>query len=80
MRERLCKESRFSCLARALKICIIYIFNRNKLDLSIAFITTRGMFQEKALVDSRAIENFIDCKTIKQLRLGSKKLVTPINV
>jgi hypothetical protein len=38
----------------------IYIFLSNKLDIPLTLSTARGIFQEKVLVDSGAMENFID--------------------
>jgi hypothetical protein len=38
------------------------------------------MAEEKALVDSEAMENFIDHQTVKRLRLGTKKLKHPIPI
>jgi hypothetical protein len=36
------------------------------------------MAEETALIDSRAIENFIDYTTVKHLKLGLKKLERPV--
>ena len=38
------------------------------------------MAEEKALVDSGAMENFIDHQTVKRLKIGTKKLKDPIPV
>ena len=38
------------------------------------------MAEEIALVDSSATENFINCETIKKLKLGTKKLGTPVGL
>ncbi len=38
------------------------------------------MAEEIALVDSSATENFINCETIKKLKLGTKKLETPVGL
>ena len=37
----------------------------------------QGQAEETALLDSGATENFVDFKTICQLRLGTKKLIVP---
>jgi hypothetical protein len=58
----------------------MYLFKGNGLDLSIEVHSFKGMAEEKALVDSGAMENFIDPETIKQLKLGTKKLDRPIPV
>jgi hypothetical protein len=52
----------------------MYIFKGNRLELPIKFHSFKGMEEEKALVDSGAMENFIDHSTAKRLRLGTKKL------
>jgi len=38
------------------------------------------MAEEIALVDSGATKNFIDWETIKKLKLGTKKLETPVGL
>jgi hypothetical protein len=38
------------------------------------------MAEEVALIDSGAMENFIDQETIKKLKLGSKKLSEPVQL
>jgi hypothetical protein len=38
------------------------------------------MAEEVALIDSGAIENFIDQETVKKLKLGSKKLSEPVRL
>jgi hypothetical protein len=58
----------------------MYIFQGNKLDLPISLHTFKGMTEEKALVDSGAMENFIDQQTVDRLKLGTKKLFLPINL
>jgi len=40
----------------------------------------KGTAEEIALVDSGATENFIDQETIKKLKLGTKKLETPVGL
>lgn len=40
----------------------------------------KGMADELALVDSGAMENFIDQETVKRLKLGTKKLEVPVNL
>jgi hypothetical protein len=36
------------------------------------------MAEEVALIDSGAMENFINQETVKKLKLGSKKLSEPV--
>jgi hypothetical protein len=52
----------------------MYISKKNVLKIPFDFKTYMGGGKEKALIDSRATENFIDYKTVKQLKLGTKKL------
>ena len=40
----------------------------------------KGTADEIALVDSGTTENFIDRETIKKLKLGTKKLETPVGL
>jgi hypothetical protein len=58
----------------------MYIFEGNRLELPIKFHSFKGMEEEKALVDSGAMENFIDHSTAKRLRLRTKMLKHPILV
>jgi len=58
----------------------MYIFQGNRLDIPIKFHSFKGMAEEKALVNSGAMENFINHQTVKRLRLGTKKLKHPIPV
>jgi hypothetical protein len=55
----------------------MYVSNLNALKIPFAFKTYMAQAEERALVDSGATENFIDYKTVTQLRLGSNKLQTP---
>jgi hypothetical protein len=53
----------------------VYIFNsRNKLEVSITLHSFKGKAEETALIDSGAMENFINQKMVDRLKLGSKKL------
>jgi hypothetical protein len=58
----------------------MYIFKGNRLELPVEFCSFKGMAEEKALVDSSAMENFIDHSMVKQLKLETKKLMHPIPV
>jgi len=58
----------------------MYLFKGNRLDLPIEVRSFKGTAEEKALVDSGAMENFIDHETVKRLQLGTKKLDKPIPV
>jgi hypothetical protein len=55
----------------------MYVSNLNALEIPFAFKTYMAQAEEKALIDSGATENFIDYKTVAQLRLGSNKLLRP---
>ncbi len=65
MEEGLVPEQYQGTFLRALKINTMYIFKGNKLDLPIAFATHKGTSEEKALIDSGAMENFINLETVK---------------
>jgi hypothetical protein len=52
----------------------MYVSKKNALEIPFDFKTYMGGRKEKALVDSGAMENFIDYKTVKWLKLGTKKL------
>jgi len=58
----------------------MYIFKGNRLEIPVQFHSFKGMTEERALVNSDAMENFIDHSTIKRLKLGTKKLMHPILV
>jgi hypothetical protein len=53
----------------------MYVSKKNALEIPFDFKTYMGGGKEKALIDSGAMENFIDYKTVKQLKLGTKKLI-----
>ena len=52
----------------------MYIFRENRLELPIQVHSLKETAEEMALVDSGAMENFIDLRTVNRLRLGTKKL------
>jgi len=56
------------------------MFQENKLDLPISLHLFKGTTEEKALVDSGAMENFINPGTIAWLKLRTCRLELPINV
>jgi len=59
----------------------MYIFRSdNRLEIPITLSSFKGTAEEIALVDSGATENFIDQDTIKKLKLGTKKLETPVGL
>jgi hypothetical protein len=55
----------------------MYVSKENALEIPFDFKTYMAKAKETALVDSRAMENFIDYQTVVQLRLGSNKLAIP---
>ena len=66
-------------LANALQIRAVYIFDkRNKLKIPVIVSLSKGTIETLALVDSSAMENFINHKTAKRLKLGAEKLDDPI--
>jgi hypothetical protein len=59
----------------------VYQFNSsNKLELSISIHSFKGTAEEIALVDSGAMENFIDQKLVDKLKLGTRRLKQPIKL
>jgi len=53
----------------------MYIFNKsNKLKLPVTIYTFKGIAEELTLINSKAIENFVDQKLVEGLKLGSKRL------
>jgi hypothetical protein len=52
----------------------MYVTKKNMLEIPFDFQTYMAKVEEKALVDSRAMENFIDKGTVKRLWLGTKPL------
>jgi hypothetical protein len=58
----------------------MYLMQGNKFELPISLHLFKGMVEEKALIDSGAMENFIDHATIKQLKLGLKCMDTPVPI
>ena len=55
---------------------MIYLIKGNKFKLPISLELSKGIANKKALVDSGAMENFIDYSTIKWLKLGTKWMDT----
>jgi len=59
----------------------MYIFRSdNQLEIPITLSSFKGTAEEIALVDSGTTKNFIDRETIKKLKLGTKKLETPVGL
>jgi len=59
----------------------MYIFRSdNQLEILITLSSFKGTAEEIALVDSGTTKNFIDRETIKKLKLGTKKLETPVGL
>src|SRR5712675_390576 len=68
------KGPKLAAVVRTLKMRKMYISRFNSLIMPFDLYSTKGKKEERALVDSGAIANFIDYKTVKRLGLGSKKL------
>jgi hypothetical protein len=59
----------------------VYRFNNsNKLELPISIHSFKGTAEEIALVDSGAMENFINRKLVDKLKLGTRRLEQPIKL
>ena len=52
----------------------MYVTKKNTLEIPFDFQTYMAKAEEKALMDSRATENFIDKGMVKQLKLGTRPL------
>jgi len=51
----------------------MYIFDKsNKLELPITIHMFKGTAEELVLVNSRAMENFVNKRLVERLKLGSK--------
>jgi hypothetical protein len=80
VKEGLYSGPQLAILAGTLHIRTFFIFKGNQLEIPIKFHLFKGIKEQLALVDSRAIENFMDLSTVKRLCLGTKKLMHPIPV
>jgi len=61
IKKGFCLASELATLGQALCLRMIYQFNNsNKLELPISIHSAKGMMEESALVNSGAMENFID--------------------
>ena len=68
-------------LSRTLHLHAIYRFNSaNKLELPTKIRSYKGTTTEPALVDSGAMENFVDQNLVEHLRLGTRPLERPIKL
>ena len=56
----------------------MYIMQGNKLKAPLTITSLRGTFQEKALLDSGAMENFINDTMVECLKLGTTSMKTPV--
>ena len=67
-------------MARTLHIQTLFIFKGNRLEIPIQYHSFKDTQEHLALVNSGAMENFMDQATIKKLKLGTKKLKYQIPV
>jgi hypothetical protein len=68
-------------LSRTLHLHAVYHFNSaNKLELLTKICSYKGTTTEPALVDSGAMENFVDRNLVECLRLGTRLLERPIKL
>jgi hypothetical protein len=71
------QRDQLAAIVRSLKISTMYVSKENALKIPFDFKTYMAKAKEVALIDSGAMENFIDYQTVVQLRLGSNKLAMP---
>jgi hypothetical protein len=70
-----------AALSRTLHLHAVYRFNSaNKLELPTKIRSYKGTTMEPALVDSGAMENFVDRNLVERLRLGTRPLERPIKL
>jgi len=68
-------------LSRTLHLRAVYHFNSaNKLELPTKIRSYKGTTTEPALVDSGAMENFVDHNLVECLRLGTRLLERPVKL
>jgi len=58
----------------------MYIPKRRALKIKCNFSTYQNQAEQIALIDSGATDNFIDYRTVVQLRLGTQRLPQPRKV
>jgi len=80
IKEKIFSGPQLSIVAGALHIRTFLIFKGNRLDIPVKYHSFKGTQEHLALVDSGAMENFMDQKTVIRLHLGTKKLKYPIPV
>src|SRR5712675_294328 len=68
------KGLKLAALVRVLRLQKMYISRFNSVTMPFDIYTFKGKVEERALVDSGAMANFIDYKTVARLRLGTQKL------
>src|SRR5712675_3602552 len=68
------KGPKLAALVRVLRLQKMYISRFNSVTMPFDIYTFKGKVEERALVDSGAMANFIDYKTVARLRLGTQKL------
>ena len=57
-----------------------YIIDEKRLDTPLTLTSLRGVVYKKALLDSEAIENFINNTTVEHLKLGTILMKTPVTL
>jgi hypothetical protein len=80
IKEGIYSGAQLAIMAGTLHIRTLFIFRGNKLEIPVWYHSFKGTQEHLALVDSGAMENFMDQTTIKRLQLGTKKLKYPIPV
>jgi len=80
IKEGFYSGTQLAVVAGALHIRTFLIFKGNRLDIPVKYHSFKGTQEHPALVDSGAMENFMDQKAVIRLRLGTKKLKYSIQV
>jgi hypothetical protein len=80
IKEGLCSGTQLAILAGTLHIRMLFIFQGNRWEIPVQYHSFNGTQEHLALVDSGAMENFMDQATVRKLKLGTKKLKYQIPV
>jgi hypothetical protein len=65
---------------RKLDVDAMYISKKKSLQLPLNIVTYQGQMEDVALIDSGAMNNFINFCTVNKLGLGTRKIPRPIEL
>ena len=64
-------------LGAEMEVCNMYIRKLQSLQIKFTFVTSQTKTEKSALIDSGAMENFIDIEVWEQLRIGKCQMDRP---